>query len=145
MKKHAVAYIDGSGNSASIQACAVTLDIAGTVYEKTSILPPNTTNNVGEYSGLLLALHLATSLDVEIIQIRSDSQLIVNQMLGKWPVKNEGLRPYFEAARKAAAKFDSITISWVPREKNKRADALCRETRAKAMANPFMRKHFAEL
>jgi ribonuclease HI len=140
MKKHAIAYIDGSGNSASIQACAVTMNIGGIVYEKTSPLPPNTTNNVGEYSGLLLALNYAALLDVKVLQIRSDSQLIVNQMLEKWPVKSDLLKPYHAAARKAAEKFDSITISWIPREQNKRADKLCRETRDKAMANPFIRK-----
>jgi ribonuclease HI len=140
--KHAVAFIDGSGNSERIQACAVTLDMGGILYEEAQLLPPNTTNNVGEYSGLLLCLRLARRLGVEVLQIHSDSKLIVNQTLGKWKCQEPELQKLLLSARREGAPFHSLTISWVPREKNKRADKLCREAIKRAKSNPFIRKHF---
>lgn len=140
--KHAVAFIDGSGNSDRIQACAVTLNMGGIVYEDAQLLPRNTTNNVGEYSGLLLCLRLAKRLDVEVLQIHSDSKLIVNQALGRWKCQHKELVPLLADARKEGAHFHSLAISWVPREQNKRADKLCREAIKKAMANPFVLRAF---
>lgn len=131
---HAIAYIDGSGNSDRIQACAVVLHISSVTYTDFQILPARTTNNVGEYSGLLLCLRLAKRLGVEALQIHSDSQLIVNQVLGDWKCKDPELNKLREKVYESAKPFRSLTISWVPREENKEADELCRKAIKKALA-----------
>jgi hypothetical protein len=57
----------------------------------------------------------------------SDSELMVNQMTGRYKVKNEGLRPLYERARAACSAFASVTFRHVRRELNSRADRLCNE------------------
>lgn len=123
----AIAYIDGSGNSGRIQACAVRMSIGDRVVEKTRILPPHTTNNVGEYSGLLLCLRLAKKLGVEELHVHSDSQLIVNQVNLKWRCRDHVLQKYLKMAQSLMGGFQSVSIYWVPREQNKKADQLCRQ------------------
>lgn len=132
--KHAIAYIDGSGNSERIQACATVLDISGVEYSDTQILAPHTTNNVGEYSGLLLCLRYAKQLGVESLQIHSDSRLIVEQVLGNWKCKEADLRRLREKVYESAKGFRSLTISWIPREENTKADGLCRAAIKEALA-----------
>jgi ribonuclease HI len=139
----AIAYSDGSGNSGRIQACAcqVTLD-NDTTLERTILLPPYTSNNVGEYSGVILAMQTALDGGVKRLILRSDSQLIVNQVLGKWDCKNKDLATFLAIAQEGLKQFDKFQIEWVPREQNATADALCRKAIKQAKKNPFVLKQF---
>jgi len=82
------------------------------------------TNNVAEYRGVLAGLELARSLGARRVVVRADSLLVVNQQLGRWKVKNEGLRPLAEEARRLARRFERVRWQHVPRERNRRADEL---------------------
>jgi len=86
-----------------------------------------TTNNVAEYGGLLEALRLALEEGVTDIDISSDSQLLVQQMLGNYRVKHPNLKPLFEEARRLAARFERFAIRHVYRNENKVADGLANE------------------
>jgi ribonuclease HI len=142
--KTATAYIDGSGNSSRIQACATAIHVDGETesHDRTCLLAPGTTNNVGEYSGLLLALQTAKELGVEVLHIRSDSRLIVEQTKGNWKCKDAHLRILRDKARHEAQAFQKISMEWIPREENSQADALCRSVVKAAQTsplNPFLR------
>ena len=50
--------------------------------------------------------------------------LVVNQQKGLWKVKNAALRPLADEAARLARQFDRVTWQHVPRERNRRADAL---------------------
>ena len=82
------------------------------------------TNNVSEYEAVLRAMRWAYRWmrDAEIT-IQTDSQLVVNQVNGKWDCNAEHLQPLCEKARKGL-KLLGAQIIWIPREKNRRADAL---------------------
>ncbi|MGD8377208.1 MAG: ribonuclease HI family protein [Acidobacteriota bacterium] len=82
------------------------------------------TNNVAEYVALLAALEYAIAAGAGSLRVRSDSQLLVRQILGKYRVKNPGLRPLFERARAAIARLPRFRIEHVYREDNREADAL---------------------
>lgn len=125
--REATAYIDGSGNSGRIQACAVVLYVDDECHKRSRLLAPHTTNNVGEYSGLLLAISLAAELGIEELHILSDSKLIVYQVRGKWKCKDRVLRNLRDLARTEALVFRKVSISWIPREQNQEADSLCRK------------------
>jgi broad specificity phosphatase PhoE len=56
-----------------------------------------------------------------------DSKLVVEQMSGRWRVKHPDLAPLHQQATALSARFDRITYSWIPREKNKHADGLANE------------------
>jgi ribonuclease HI len=85
------------------------------------------TNNVAEYYALITALDYAVGHDIRNLRVRSDSQLLVNQMRGTYKVKSADLRPLHERALKLASSFDYFAIEYVPREHNRDADRLAND------------------
>jgi ribonuclease HI len=86
-----------------------------------------TTNNQAEYRALIAGLKKAISLGVKQVEVRSDSELIVRQMLGIYRVKKEELKPLHEEARRLAGSLAGFKIISVPREENKEADKLANQ------------------
>jgi ribonuclease HI len=82
------------------------------------------TNNVAEYRALLEGLELALEHGVRRLDVFSDSLLMVEQMKGRYRVKNAGLRPLYERARELGRGFDQVAFHAVRREHNQAADAL---------------------
>ncbi|MDW5322865.1 bifunctional RNase H/acid phosphatase [Plantactinospora sp. KLBMP9567] len=82
------------------------------------------TNNVAEYRGLIAGLEAAREVGASGVEVRMDSKLVVEQMAGRWQIKNPGLRPLAAQAAGLVRKFDSVTYTWIPRERNRHADAL---------------------
>jgi ribonuclease H / adenosylcobalamin/alpha-ribazole phosphatase len=93
------------------------------------------TNNVAEYSGLVAGLRAAASLapgaDVEV---RMDSRLVVEQMNGRWQIKDARLRSLAEEARQATSQLGDMTYTWVPRARNAQADRLANQAMDSAAA-----------
>lgn len=85
------------------------------------------TNNVAEYQALLEGLALAAQRGVRSLDVFSDSLLMVEQMKGRYKVKNPGLKPLFDRARELMRAFDRVTFHAVRREANKAADALANQ------------------
>jgi ribonuclease HI len=85
------------------------------------------TNNVAEYMALIRALEKARDLGGKRLAIRSDSDLMVQQMKGQYKVKNAGLMPLYQKANRLCQDFDSVTFRHIPREENTRADRLCNQ------------------
>ncbi|MEU8378054.1 bifunctional RNase H/acid phosphatase [Streptosporangium sp. NPDC048865] len=117
------------GNPGPAGYGAVVKDAAdGQVLVETAASIGTQTNNVAEYRGLIAGLTSLLDLagDGARVEVRMDSKLVVEQMAGRWKVKNEGLRPLaLEAA--ALARRLKVTWRWIPREKNKDADRLANE------------------
>jgi ribonuclease HI len=82
------------------------------------------TNNVAEHMALLRLLEWAHAAGVEALDVRSDSQLLVFQVSGKYRVKAPNLQPIFVKSKLAAAKMRSFRLSHVYREHNVMADRL---------------------
>jgi probable phosphoglycerate mutase len=82
------------------------------------------TNNVAEYRGLLAALKFALTRGERDVLVRSDSELLVRQMLGVYRVKNPGLQPLHAEARLLVARLGRVKFEHVRREQNKHADRL---------------------
>lgn len=82
------------------------------------------TNNVAEYSGLIAGLAAARELGARHVEVRMDSKLVVEQMSGRWKIKHADMRELAGQAAAVGRAFDSVRYTWVPRERNKRADAL---------------------
>ncbi|MFC7244526.1 bifunctional RNase H/acid phosphatase [Catellatospora aurea] len=83
-----------------------------------------TTNNVAEYRGLIAGLQAAAELGASQVEARMDSKLVVEQMSGRWQIKHPGLRPLAAEVATLVRKFDQVTYTWIPRERNRAADAL---------------------
>ena len=82
------------------------------------------TNNIAEYNGLLAALRWAKEHGHSTVHIKSDSQLLVEQMRGRFKVKHPGLQPLHAKATLLAHEIGRVTFEHVPRELNKDADRL---------------------
>lgn len=82
------------------------------------------TNNVAEYRGLIAGLQAAREIDPSAhVEVRLDSKLIVEQMSGRWKIKDATLRGLAIEARDILPR-DLVDYEWVPRERNRDADAL---------------------
>jgi ribonuclease HI len=85
------------------------------------------TNNVAEYTAVVRALAMAAELGAREVVMLLDSKLIVEQLAGRWRVKDAKLIPLWEAARRTLRGFERWSATHVPRAQNTVADALCNE------------------
>jgi probable phosphoglycerate mutase len=133
--EHVVVEADGGsrGNPGPAGYGAVVLDAGtGLVLAECSESIGVNTNNVAEYSGLLAGLRAAAELGARRVDVRMDSKLVVEQMSGRWQVKNPALRDLVRTAVRLRQAFDEVTFTWVPREQNKRADKLANQAMDRA-------------
>jgi ribonuclease HI len=85
------------------------------------------TNNIAEYRALVEGLRKAADLQVDEVEVVSDSELLVNQMQGNYKVKNEALRELWLDANELADRLGKVTFTAVRREHNELADRLVNE------------------
>ena len=120
------AYIDGAarGNPGPAGAGVYIEAVDGRPAEELFEALGRATNNVAEYSALLLALARAAEMRAETVEILSDSLLLVQQVNGVFKVKAAHLIPLVSDAVRRARQFRRFSIRHVPREKNRLADRL---------------------
>ncbi len=82
------------------------------------------TNNVAEYEALLLALREAGRLKPAAVRVRSDSELLVRQIEGRYRVKNPRLAVLHSQVRDLIRTIPSFHIEHVARDENRQADKL---------------------
>src|ERR1700675_2928290 len=121
-----IANIDGAsrGNPGPASYAIVVRDPAGKIILELAKNLGRETNNVAEYYALLAALDYATTYGITALRIRSDSELLVRQMQGRYKVKSPDLKQLHERASKLARQLGYFAIEHVPREMNRDADAL---------------------
>ena len=100
-----------------------------------------TTNNVAEYAGLLEALETAKAEGAEEVEIVSDSELLVKQMLGEYRVKHPNLVPMFSKAKVLTRGFRRFAIRHTLRAGNKDADRLANRAVDRAEGREIARRH----
>jgi len=83
-----------------------------------------TTNNVAEYAALVYALQEAVLAGYTDVTIRTDSELLARQMVGRYRVRDQQLRLLHDFARHLSQRLRQFTIQHIPREKNQLADRL---------------------
>jgi probable phosphoglycerate mutase len=121
-----IANIDGAsrGNPGPASYAVVIRDPSAKIILELAKNIGRETNNVAEYYALLAALDYATSHNISALRIRSDSELLVRQMQGRYKVKSADLKPLHERASKMAKQIGYFAIEHVRRELNRDADAL---------------------
>ncbi len=92
------------------------------------------TNNIAEYKAMIFALKKTkqlvgkeNSINTEV-EIRSDSQLVVSQLKGEFKLKEKSLFEYFIDIWNLKQEYKNVSFVYIPREKNKIADAILNET-----------------
>jgi ribonuclease HI len=81
------------------------------------------TNNEAEYTALLRLLAEARARGLNSLEISGDSKLVVSQVKREWKIKEPRLGVL---AAEAWRLMDGMNVKlvWIPRERNKLADAL---------------------
>ena len=82
------------------------------------------TNNVAEYTAAIRGLERARGLGATHVLLRSDSRLLIEQLAGRWRVKNPALQRLHHEARSLIKEFEEVRFEHVRRERNVEADAL---------------------
>ncbi len=121
-----IANIDGAsrGNPGPAAYAVVIRDAGGKLVLELAKKFGRDTNNVAEYYALLAALDYATTHGISALRIRSDSELLVRQMQGRYKVKSPDLKPLHERASILSRQLKYFAIEHVRREQNTDADAL---------------------
>ncbi len=119
-------FTDGAarGNPGPAAIGAVIRDETGNVLGTVSRCLGTTTNNQAEYRAIVAALETAINLGAKQVQLYSDSKLVVEQICGRYKIKNTALRPLYQEIVKLVGPLESFKITYIPREKNTAADAL---------------------
>jgi ribonuclease HI len=121
-----VVHTDGAarGNPGPAGAGAILTTPEGVVVAEIAEGLGRATNNVAEYTAAILGLERARALGAREVLLRSDSQLLVNQLTGRYRVRTEHLRPLYERVQQLASGFQRIVFEHVRREENVEADRL---------------------
>lgn len=127
-EKHGTIYTDGGsrGNPGPAGAGCV-LYIDGVEVATARVWCGIQTNNFAEYTSLIRGMQLAQEHGVTHLYVRMDSKLVIEQMAGRWKVKNANIRPLWERACSEREKLIQVKFEHVRREKNTRADQLANE------------------
>ncbi|MDR2431931.1 MAG: ribonuclease HI family protein [Candidatus Margulisbacteria bacterium] len=121
-----IGFVDGGarGNPGPAGSGAV---LAGARPFTISKYLGETTNNVAEYTALLLLLQKALELGYSELEIFADSELMVKQIGGQYKVKDVKLKKLFAQATAYIARLKKFSLSHIPRAQNKEADRLVNE------------------
>jgi len=104
-----------------------------TIKEYSKFLGENFTNNEAEYKAAIFALKKFKALfgkriaKESKIELRSDSELLVRQLSGKWKVLDSKIQLLFLELWNLIKDFRNVKFKLIPREKNKEADSLVQE------------------
>ncbi|MDC7122349.1 bifunctional RNase H/acid phosphatase [Cellulomonas fimi] len=127
MTRRLVVEADGGsrGNPGPAGYGAVVLDgDTGRVLAERADFLGVASNNVAEYSGLVAGLKAALAIDPAArLEVRMDSQLVIEQMRGAWKIKHADMRRLADEVHALVDPTD-VTWTWVPRAQNAAADRL---------------------
>ena len=108
-------YFDGASKSNPGKAgCGAVVydDLNNEIACRSMYLGDNVTNNVAEYTGLVVGLQLALKENIKTLNVYGDSLLVINQMNGIWKVKSVNLTNLYEDALELSKCFDKINFQY---------------------------------
>jgi ribonuclease HI len=124
-----VLFFDGcsKSNPGRAGAGAVIYNEQDEIYSEALFVGEKETNNVAEYTGLIIGLKAAIRMKITDLRVKGDSELVIKHMKGIYQVRSPNLLPLFTEAQALSKMFSTITFQHVFRTANKRADALSNE------------------
>jgi ribonuclease HI len=133
-----VAHVDGGarGNPGPAGYGVYVTDAHGKMQAELNEYLGLKTNNFAEYSGLLAALDFAIKHAHPRLQVISDSELMVKQMIGVYKVKSPELKELYDRARGLVRRLERFEIKHVLRAQNKDADRLANDAMDRGSGRP---------
>ncbi len=148
--KYLTAYFDGScepkNPGGNMGTGAIVLDDGQLLFEHSDFIKanPDNSNNVAEYIGLREILRWLTTNGIKgrSIIIHGDSKLVIEQMTGRWKIKNGRYTPYAKACMFYLKELigrdfsNEITFKWIPRQLNEHCDMLSKKNQPELKIQP---------
>lgn len=121
-----IAYFDGASkpNPGLMKVGFLIKDFRGQTIIEGSKNMGRGTNNQSEYLALLEVVKQIIKLKIKNVQIKGDSQLVVNQINSKWKCNNLFLKGLNQQIQGLLTKIPNWSLEWVRRNQNKEADLL---------------------
>ena len=117
-------YMDGSSNISGAGAGLILVNPDGIITEYALCFEFPTINNGAEYEALIAGLKIVKELEVDRLQVYSDSQLVVGQVSENYEAREDSMAKYLEKVKEIIPAFGSFDIKQIPRAENTRADLL---------------------
>lgn len=115
------------GNPGHAAAGVVIEDTQGKLLARGKKYLGRLTNNQAEYQALILGLKAVAKHHPAAVRVYMDSELVVNQMNGRYKVRHDDLLPLHEEARHFAAELPAVSFTHIERAENHLADALANQ------------------
>ena len=114
--------VDGASNAQGSEAGLILTSPKGIDIEYALRFGFQASNNKAVIAGL----NLAHSLEVDQLEVCSDSQLVIRQIEDIYKAKSGRMILYLQKVRDLLKKFVLVQVRHVPRAENSRADALAK-------------------
>lgn len=125
-----IIYTDGGsrGNPGSAAAAFIIKSASGEKIFEKGIYMGIATNNEAEYTAVEKALEQIIKDHKDLpsisLEVRADSQLVVNQLSDEWKIKNDRIRVFYHKIKELEANFAGVTYKYIARALNFEADAI---------------------
>ena len=116
--------VDGASNAQGSGAGLILTSLEGIDIEYVLRFGFHASNNEAKYEVVIAGLNLAHSLEIDQLEVYSDSQLVVRQIEDTYEAKSETMILYLQKVRNILNKFVLVQVKHFPRVENSRADAL---------------------
>ncbi|GKC89875.1 reverse transcriptase domain-containing protein [Tanacetum coccineum] len=121
-------FTDGSSCVDSSGAGLILTNLEGMEFTYALRFRFDATNNKAKYEALIAGLKIAEQMGIENLQENVDSRLVANQVNGTYVAKETDMIRYLEKVKTLTSSFKAFSIKQVPRNENKKADALSKIT-----------------
>ena len=128
-------YIDGAANRRGFGVELVVTSLEGIIIEKSLRLGFSATNNEAEYKALLEGMVMVQKIRGRIVEIFSNSRLVVGQVKGELEARNGRLQDYLSQVRCLQSGFESFSLQ-VLRSRNTHANSLATLATSSAQCLP---------
>jgi ribonuclease HI len=119
-------YFDGSVMKTGAGAGLLFVSPLGEHMRYTVRLHFPASNNMAEYEALLCGLKISIEIDIKRLDVRGDSQLVIDQVMKNASCHDDKMEAYCKAVRALEDKFYGIELNHVPRRYNEEADELAK-------------------
>ena len=118
--------VDGAANAQESGAGLILTSLEGIDIEYALRFGFQASNNEVEYEAVIAGLNLAPSMEVDQLEVCSDSQLVVRQIEDTYEAKSEKMILYLKKVRELLKKFTLVQVRHVTRAENSRVDTLAK-------------------
>ena len=129
-------YIDGTTNQRGSRVGLVVVSPERIIIEKSLRLGFSAANNEAEYEALLMGMTMVQKMGGRIVEIYSDSRLVVSQVKGELEARDVRIQDYLNQVRHLQSMFEFFSLQQISRSKNTHADSLSTLTTSLAQSLP---------